>query len=73
MIMLSAHWTSSESANPQLTSDIIFQNLLYTIKFEPTANVLFADFVANKQNVIREETLILDAGSSYISNMPENQ
>jgi len=43
---------------------------MYTLKFEPVANALFADLVASQTTVIKGETLILDASSSYISNMP---
>ena len=72
MIMMSVHWTSSAQAvSADLTEGIVFQNLLYTIKFEPTANVLNADLVASQTEIIREETLVLDAGSSFISNMPQ--
>jgi len=49
---------------------MLFQNILYMFKFEPIANVLFADLVASQEAVIRGETLILDASNSYISNMP---
>ena len=73
MIMLTARWTNSEFADQQLTNDIVFQNLLYTMKFEPIANVLFADLVASQTDIIRGETLILDASSSFISNMPMSQ
>lgn len=73
MILLTVHWTSAEYATLQLTDEIVFQNLLYTIKFEPVANNLFADLVASSRDVIRGETLILDASSSYISNMPVSQ
>ena len=72
-ILLTVHWTSSEYATPELTKDIVFQNLLYTIKFEPTENVLTADLVASLSDIIRGETLILDASNSFISNMPEIQ
>ena len=72
MIMMSVHWTSSAQAvSASHTEGIVFQNLLYTIKFEPTANVLNADLVASQTEIIREETLVLDAGSSFISNMPQ--
>lgn len=72
MIMMSVHWTSSAQAvSASLTEGIVFQNLLYTIKFEPTANVLNADLVASQTEIIREETLVLDAGNSFISNMPQ--
>ena len=70
MIMMTARWTSASYSNLQLDRDIVFQNLLYTIKFEPIANVLFADLVASQTDVIKAETLILDASNSYISNMP---
>ena len=70
MILLTVHWTSSEYASLQLTDDIVFQNLLITMKFEPIANTLFADLVASSQVVIRDEALTLDASNSYISNMP---
>ena len=73
MILLTVHWTSAEYATLQLTDEIVFQNLLYTIKFEPVANNLFADLVASSRDVIRGETLILDASSSYISNMSVSQ
>ena len=43
------------------------------MKFEPIANILFADLVASQTNIIRDETLILDASNSYISNMPVTQ
>ena len=73
MMLLTVHWSSSSYGNSFLTEDIVFQNLLYTIKFEPIANVLFADLVASQSDVIRDETLILDASNSKISNMPEVQ
>lgn len=73
MMLLTVHWSSSSYGNSFLTEDIVFQNLLYTIKFEPIANVLFADLVASQSDVIRDETLILDASSSKISNMPDVQ
>ena len=44
--------------------------MLYTIKFEPVDNVLIADLVASQSEIIQGETLILDASSSYISNLP---
>lgn len=72
-ILVTARWTSSKYSAPSLTEDIVFQNLLYTVKFEPIANVLFADLVPSQTQIIREETLILDASDSYISNMPESQ
>ena len=70
MILMTVHWSSSNSPDLQLTQDIVFQNLLYTIKFEPIANTLNADLVASQKDVIRGETLILDASNSFISNMP---
>ena len=73
MLLLTVHWSSSSYGTAYLTQDILFQNLLYTIKFEPIANVLFADLVASQTEVIRDETLILDASNSKISNMPEVQ
>ena len=73
MMILTVHWSSSSYGTAYLTEDIVFQNLLYTVKFEPIANVLFADLVASQADIIREETLILDASNSSISNMPEVQ
>ena len=70
MVMMSVHWTSSKSWDLELTQDLLFQNILYMFKFEPIANVLFAELVASQEAVTRDETLILDASSSYISNMP---
>ena len=71
MILMTVRWTSSSYPNAYILDDLIFQHLLYTIKFKPSANVLFADLVASQSDIIRDETLILDASSSYISNMPE--
>ena len=68
--MMSVHWTSGEFWNLTLTKDLVFQNILYKMKFEPVANELFADLVASQTEVIRDETLILDASGSKISNMP---
>lgn len=73
MMLLTVHWSSSSYGNAYLTEDIVFQNLLYTIKFEPIANILFAELVASQSDVIRDETLILDASDSKISNMPDVQ
>lgn len=72
MIMMSVRWTNAGYAEVEFDEKIVFQNLLYTIKFEPVANVLFADLVASQTEVIKGETLILDASNSYISNMPES-
>lgn len=73
MILFSVHWTSSSYASAQLTEDVVFQNLLYTIKFEPSTNTLHANLVASSPSILRGETLVLDATSSYISNMPKAQ
>lgn len=70
MVMMSVHWTSSKSWDLELTQELLFQNVLYMFKFEPIANVLFAELVASQEAVTRGETLILDASNSYISNMP---
>lgn len=70
MVMMSVHWTSSKSWDLELTQELLFQNVLYMFKFEPIANVLFAELVASQEAVTRDETLILDASNSYISNMP---
>lgn len=72
MIMMTVNWTNSGYAQIELDEKIIFQNLLYTLKFEPVANVLFADLVASQTDIIKGENLILDASNSYISNMPES-
>ena len=48
MIMMSVHWTSSRSWDMNLTKNLVFQNILYMMKFEPVANVLFADLVASQ-------------------------
>ena len=42
---------------------------MYTIKFEPSSNVLFPDLVPSQTDVIKGESLVLDASNSYISNM----
>ena len=70
MILMTAHWSSSILPDQVLTKDIVFQNLLYTLKFEPAENSLLAELVVNSKEIIRGETLILDASSSSISNMP---
>ncbi len=70
MILMTAHWSSSILPDQILTKDIVFQNLLYTLKFEPAENSLLAELVVSSQDIIRGETLILDASSSSISNMP---
>ena len=70
MILMTIHWTSSQYADVELTQDITFQNLMYTIKFEPSSNVLFPELVPSQTKIIRDEILILDASNSYISNMP---
>ena len=70
---MTARWTNSKYPGMKnLTRGSTFQNLLYTIKFEPLANYLVADLVASAVNVSRDETLVLDASGSYITNMPEN-
>ena len=72
-ILMTARWTSSKYPGMKnLTRDSTFQNLLYTIKFEPLANYLVVDLVASAVNISREESLVLDASGSYITNMPEN-
>lgn len=43
---------------------------MITIKFEPDNSELVANLVASAADVTRGETLILDASSSYISNVP---
>ena len=73
MILMTVRWTNSKYPDMrQLTCESTFQSLLYTIKFEPLSNYLVADLVASTVNATRDETLILDASSSYITNMPEN-
>ena len=41
VIMMTARWTSASFKYLQM-NNTVFQNLLYTIKFEPKSNVLFA-------------------------------
>ena len=73
MILMTVRWTNSRYPGMEdLTRQATFQNLLYTIKFEPLANFLVAGLVASQVNVTRDEALILDASSSYITNMPES-
>lgn len=70
---MTVRWTNSKYPGMKnLTREATFQNLLYTIKFEPLANYLVAGLAANTVNVTRDEELILDASSSYITNMPES-
>ena len=45
---------------------------MMTIKFAPSDSALYANLIASSTNVIRGEDLILDATSSYISNVPEH-
>jgi len=45
---------------------------MLTIKFEPTDSVLVASLYASANEITRGETLILDATSSYITNVPDN-
>lgn len=73
LMMMTVRWTNEQYASNDTTDDIVFQNLLYTFKFEPLANELQASLVANQAEIIRGETLILDASDSVISNMPEAQ
>lgn len=44
---------------------------MVTMKFAPSDSTLNANLIASSSNVIRDENLILDASSSYISNVPE--
>ena len=55
-----------------MSKRLTFQNLMYTVKFEPVSNILEANLVSNVNQVIRGETLILDASNSFITNMPIN-
>ena len=52
-------------------NDYTFQHVLLTIKFEPSDNELVANLISSDTDIIKGDTLILDASSSYISNMPE--
>jgi len=45
---------------------------MVTMKFEPTDSVLVANLIASANEVTRGETLILDATSSYITNVPDS-
>jgi hypothetical protein len=64
--------STGEERSEVSSNELVFQNVLYTIKFEPRDNSLVANLIASSNEVIRGETLILDASSSYISNMPAN-
>lgn len=69
---MTVHFSNSQYDDISLTKQITFQNLLYTIKFEPQENSLQANLLASSNQVIRDETLILDASNSFISNMPQS-
>lgn len=69
---MTVHFSNSQYDDISLTEQITFQNLLYTIKFEPQENSLKANLLASSNQVIRDETLILDASNSFISNMPQS-
>jgi hypothetical protein len=45
---------------------------MITVRFEPTDSVLVGNLIASSNEVTRGETLILDATSSYITNVPQN-
>ena len=72
LILITVHFSNSQYDDISLTEQITFQNLLYTIKFEPQENSLKANLLASSNQVIRDETLILDASNSFISNMPQS-
>lgn len=51
---------------------LVFQSIMITVRFEPTDSVLVGNLIASSNEVTRGETLILDATSSYITNVPQN-
>ena len=69
--MFSLRWSNSKFPEKLgLSEKLTFQNLMYTVKFEPLANQLETSFVSNHEKVIQGEVLILDASNSIITNMP---
>lgn len=69
---MKVNFANSEFNDVTLTQHLTFQNLLYTIKFEPQENALKANLVASSNQIIKDETLILDASNSFISNMQQS-
>jgi len=51
---------------------LVFQSIMITVRFDPTDSVLVGNLIASSTEVTRGETLILDATSSYITNVPQN-
>jgi hypothetical protein len=42
------------------------------LRFEPNNTALVGSLVTSSKDVIKDETLILDASGSFISNVPQN-
>ena len=68
-ILMDIKWKSSlQDLSPD--SGILFQNVLYTVKFAPDNNELSVAIDQNKEFVTRNQTVVLDASSTSISNFP---
>ncbi len=47
-IIITVRWTSTEYTNEVVVDDLVFQNVIYTVQYEPGESSLVARFVQNK-------------------------
>lgn len=69
---MTVRWTSTEYADEVAVDDLVFQNVIYTLQYEPGESSLVARFVQNKDKLFIGDQLVMDASLSYISNLPKN-
>lgn len=68
-IIMNVKWTSSKFADLVDTSNLVFQNVIYTIRFNPAASVLIPKLKASSDLLYQNDTLILDASGTFVTGL----
>ncbi len=68
-IIMNVKWTSSKFADLVDTSKLVFQKVIYTIRFNPAASVLIPKLKASSDLLYQNDTLILDASGTFVTGL----
>lgn len=64
---MTVYWTNSRY---MISPEHIFQNVLYTINFQPSTQILIPVLTISRTQVLRGMDVTLDASGTFVTNLP---
>lgn len=68
-IIFTVHWTNANFIDVIDAKSLVFQNIVNEIHFEATDKVLVSQLIVNQNNIEGAMPLVLNASSSFVSNV----